>query len=172
LSDESTRAFLRESAERSRPGARRIYVSQSEDDEAVWKKAESGLWLRENWLGKTEWDLGGWQPTPELESLIREMTKLERPDAGPILESREYATEAEVKSALERGERALAKHEESLRASHPEVQRVRGLAQRRHAQKAEEAQRASQREVAQRAGVDKAIEEFEKWEPPKNSRPM
>jgi hypothetical protein len=171
LCDESTRAFLRERAERNRPGAGRVYVAQSEDDEAGWKKSESGLWLRENWIEKTEWDVGEWQPTPELESLIREMTELECPDTGPVLEPREHATEAEVKCALERAEQALTEHRERvIKHLDPSVQRVRELAHRRHAQK--EAQRASEREVGQRAREDKAIEEFKKWVPPKDSRPI
>jgi hypothetical protein len=172
LSDESTRTFLRESAERNRPVAGRIYVSQSEDDEAGWKKAESGLWLRENWLGKTEWDLGGWQPTPELEILIREMTELECPDTGPVLEPTEHATEVEVKYTLERAERVLAKHKESLTSEpHPAIQRVRKLAKERHVQKLMQIQAENQLEPVQER-EEKAIKEFEKWEPPKGCRPI
>jgi hypothetical protein len=173
LCDESTRAFLRERAERNRPGVGRVYVLQSEDDETGWKKSDGGLWLRENWLGTRGWDLGEWQSTPELDRLRREMTDPESPDTGPVLEPREYATKAEAQNALERAERVLAKHKESLTSEpHPAIQRVRNLAKERHAQRPIQIQAENQRELARQEREDKAIEEFEKWDPPKDSRPM
>jgi hypothetical protein len=120
-------------------------------------------------LGKTEWDLGGWKPTPELKSLIREMTELECPDTGPVLKPREYATEEEVKNALERAERVLPEHKERLKAPAPDVQRVRELAQMRHAQKAEEAKQETQRAMTRQARENIAIEEFKNWKPPDNN---
>jgi hypothetical protein len=49
---------------------------------------------------------------------------------------------------------------------HPTILSIRKLAQQRHAQSIERAQKASQREFARQARDDRAIEDFQKWRPP------
>jgi hypothetical protein len=90
-----------------------------------------------------------------------------------------YATSNEVQAALKRARDVLATYLEKRQQQvehaapiDPGILKIRELQRRRHARKDAEVEDYRRLEFARQEREDKAITEFGKWEPPKDSRLM